>query len=367
MDELRSPERGRIPCEGGSPISIIALFSLAGRSDAAYAALLLAHANHAETDTPTTLVRIVRPGDTTLPPAPGRGDAVRVVEREIDAEPEIAFRADEEIAAALQQGRLVVLDLPGTLIRHEALRARLDAALVPVGPTPLDEHAARVALSTNSLDTPAERAVQAGWASANSRPPAPARLLACGRGGGAHAAAAFNRRLGIGAAPRSLPVAIPAPSREEEAALFDGKPMPHTLRTGAILLAALDAATQNPQANAAEIAAALGGPNAHPIQRDSRSLSERLRDLSDVLDGIADGERPTPADLADAPVLRNWSPDTKPLRIVTGEVTGHPDFPLGRRIWTSDLYAADPAGGWVRTMSRWYRLGEPAGAAPTSH
>ncbi|MGA0594280.1 DUF6634 family protein [Enterovirga sp. CN4-39] len=260
-----------------------------------------------------------------------------------------------------------MLDLPGPLIRHEALRARLDAAVVPIGTNPLGEHAARVALSGNDLDTPAERAVHAGWASPNARQPAPARLLACGRGGGAHAAAAFNRNLGIGSAPRSLPVALPAPTRDEAAALFDGKPLPHTLRTGAILLAAVDAASQNPQADAAELAAALGGPNAHPIQRDSRSLPERLRELSDVLDAIADGQRPTPADLADAPLLRNWSPDTRALRIVTGEVTGHPDFPPGRRIWTSDLYAADPAGTWIRTMSRWYRIAEPAGSAPTSH
>jgi hypothetical protein len=44
-----------------------------------------------------------------------------------------------------------------------------------------------------------------------------------------------------------------------------------------------------------------------------------------------------------------------------GQVTGHPR--LGDRpVMTSPLWAADPASQWVRTTSRFYRLGEPADA-----
>lgn len=78
-----------------------------------------------------------------------------------------------------------------------------------------------------------------------------------------------------------------------------------------------------------------------------------------VLRAIAAAEAgPSDADLAQAPVLSDWKAAISPGGHVMlwGEVTDHPL--LGNAsIHTSQLIAIDPAAGWARTASRWYRLG----------
>lgn len=78
-----------------------------------------------------------------------------------------------------------------------------------------------------------------------------------------------------------------------------------------------------------------------------------------VLRAIAAAEAgPSDADLAQAPVLSDWKAAIWPGGHVMlwGEVTDHPL--LGNAsIHTSQLIAIDPAAGWARTASRWYRLG----------
>lgn len=76
---------------------------------------------------------------------------------------------------------------------------------------------------------------------------------------------------------------------------------------------------------------------------------------------------PSEADIANAPVLSDWMPAVSPFAhvILVGKVVGHPI--LGTRsITTSQLIAIRPATGWARTVSRWYRLAQPAPASTDS-
>ena len=71
--------------------------------------------------------------------------------------------------------------------------------------------------------------------------------------------------------------------------------------------------------------------------------------------------QPTPMELADAPVLERWKPLMRAGDIaLEGLVTGHPRLP-GGEIVTSPLVQLDRSLTWARTVSRYYRLGNPAG------
>lgn len=66
-------------------------------------------------------------------------------------------------------------------------------------------------------------------------------------------------------------------------------------------------------------------------------------------------------DLADdAPLLDRWVLGERPARCLIGLSTGHPVLEgTGRMITTSDLFLISEDAAWARTLSRWYRLGEP--------
>lgn len=68
-------------------------------------------------------------------------------------------------------------------------------------------------------------------------------------------------------------------------------------------------------------------------------------------------------DLAgEAPVLDRWVHGERPALCLMGLSTGHPTLPgTGRLITTSDLWLFSEDGTWARTLSRWYRLGDPLG------
>ncbi|MBI2254764.1 MAG: hypothetical protein HYU58_09110 [Proteobacteria bacterium] len=81
-----------------------------------------------------------------------------------------------------------------------------------------------------------------------------------------------------------------------------------------------------------------------------------LETLLADLKRIAAGEAPTPADLADAPLLVGWNMSIRSAPCLTGTVVDHPLLGT-REITTSQVWAGDYSARWARTFSRWYALG----------
>lgn len=83
--------------------------------------------------------------------------------------------------------------------------------------------------------------------------------------------------------------------------------------------------------------------------------------LSALIAAIDDAERgPGPGDLDGAPDLLWWRLVAEGVALrAAGLVRGHPliDDPW---IETSPVLGYDRDAGWMRTRSRWYRLGDPA-------
>ncbi|MGO3933697.1 hypothetical protein NP284_35945 [Rhodopseudomonas pseudopalustris] len=91
------------------------------------------------------------------------------------------------------------------------------------------------------------------------------------------------------------------------------------------------------------------------------NLPAKLRRLADDLDQLMHFSG-SPGELRNAPVIDDWAVMVTPLGVqLMGFVTGHPRFG-NRPVVTSPLWAADPDGRWVRTTSRYYRLGAPGDA-----
>jgi hypothetical protein len=92
----------------------------------------------------------------------------------------------------------------------------------------------------------------------------------------------------------------------------------------------------------------------------SSQLTQRLRRLADDLDRINAGDAPTKADIAAAPLLVDWRIARAPTGIcLAGSSVRHPILGSGVMM-TSPLWAADPEMRWIRTLSRFYRLGAAA-------
>lgn len=86
-------------------------------------------------------------------------------------------------------------------------------------------------------------------------------------------------------------------------------------------------------------------------------LPNKLRALADDLERMLSGGFPTDAELKGAPILSDWTPVLSLLGLrFAGVVAGHPRLGNSYAV-TSQLWAADPSGHWVRTLSRLYRLG----------
>jgi hypothetical protein len=88
-------------------------------------------------------------------------------------------------------------------------------------------------------------------------------------------------------------------------------------------------------------------------------LARRLRTLADDVERLELGRPVSPILLQKAPLLEDWFPTVTPLGVqLIGHVTGHP-LRGDRSIATSPVWFADPDGTWVRTLSRYYRVGPP--------
>jgi hypothetical protein len=89
-------------------------------------------------------------------------------------------------------------------------------------------------------------------------------------------------------------------------------------------------------------------------------LPSTLHRLADDIESLRQRGQPHAGDLRAAPNLDQWTVVMTPLGMrLTGIVSGHPL--LGdRRVMTSALWIADPKAQWARTLSRYYRLGEPS-------
>jgi hypothetical protein len=92
-----------------------------------------------------------------------------------------------------------------------------------------------------------------------------------------------------------------------------------------------------------------------------KELTAKLRTLADDLDRIRVGQAPNDREYREAPLIGGWRTIFDPTGLrLTGQVLDHPRIRAGVAM-TSQLWAADPSGLWVRTLSRFYRLGAPAG------
>ncbi|WMT73347.1 DUF6634 family protein [Bradyrhizobium sp. Ash2021] len=89
-------------------------------------------------------------------------------------------------------------------------------------------------------------------------------------------------------------------------------------------------------------------------------LARRLRALADDCDRLEFGRPVSPLLLQASPLLEGWVPAMTPEGVqLVGHASGHP-IHGDRMVMTTALWWADPDGTWVRTLSRFYRLGRPA-------
>lgn len=88
----------------------------------------------------------------------------------------------------------------------------------------------------------------------------------------------------------------------------------------------------------------------------------KLSDLVTDMQSISEGARPEELAGAEAPLLDRWILGSRLIPCLVGLSTGHPLLPgEDRAIGTSDLWLLSDDRTWARTLSRWYRLGRPAG------
>jgi len=90
----------------------------------------------------------------------------------------------------------------------------------------------------------------------------------------------------------------------------------------------------------------------------------RLSSLAADMEALRRGSFPESLADAEAPILEHWGMACRPIPCLVGHSFGHPRLiGSGRPIMTSDLWLMSADQSWARTLSRWYRLGRPAGHA----
>ncbi len=105
---------------------------------------------------------------------------------------------------------------------------------------------------------------------------------------------------------------------------------------------------------------ALSGPGS--IEFKIEVLERLLIDLK----RIRDGQRPTADELAEAPIIHGYEIEHRLAPALRGLIFDHPL--LGTTIGTtSDLWFIAPDKRWVRTLSRFYRLGDEKHSGGDDH
>lgn len=228
-----------------------------------YHAALLAAAALARVERPATV--LAYPGHAPGPAAPaGRRPPALVAHGAAAQLQGLLDRA----AAALAGGSEVFLVLPLAALDEDRVRARLGVAVV-TGMSPL--HAARALRAVAHAAAPAGRGPPPPWLLPWSAAPSGCRRLE-GR-------------------PRTLPVRLAPPGRADLAALAAGTPAASLLRSGTLLMAVLEAAAADPDAQRLD-AAALGEALSPAGSPADQATAERLRDLAESFARLGgDGSR----------------------------------------------------------------------------
>ncbi|CAN7344172.1 hypothetical protein LJR231_001954 [Phyllobacterium sp. LjRoot231] len=91
---------------------------------------------------------------------------------------------------------------------------------------------------------------------------------------------------------------------------------------------------------------------AQKLNVEIETLEHLLRDLK----RLRSGNFPDKKELATAPLIDQWSVGTRPLPCLYGVISGHPRFRTSEGV-TSDVWVMSPNLKFVRTLSRYYRLG----------
>lgn len=96
---------------------------------------------------------------------------------------------------------------------------------------------------------------------------------------------------------------------------------------------------------------------ARGVSQNVDSNIELLERLVADLKRIRDGQGPTEDELAISPIIHEHKVVSRPAPALHGVILGHPT--LGNTVGvTSELWVVAPDWGWVRTLSRFYRLGD---------
>lgn len=97
-----------------------------------------------------------------------------------------------------------------------------------------------------------------------------------------------------------------------------------------------------------------GQYNEDSIRRNIRLLKSLVQDMEAFLEGNG----PTPETLETAPVIDGWEAARRDVPCLYGTILNHPLLgPVVPEGLTSQLWLLNLDQGWVRTLSRYYRLG----------
>lgn len=291
---------------------LVAFLGTDGMSTPTYAALLAAHGFSA-LGQPARILSVGNGSDSPILTAQRIANSIHEVERGSDAE--------SALVSARREHQHVIL--VSSVAQFSWLLSKDCTCIITVEPTRAHEAMAMTAIQSMPSSIAVLRWGHADHSAAIAR------------------AADTFRDIGV----KVLPAAVPALSRRETDALLDGQGKPRIMRLGI------------------QLALALIDP-ANPVEArfDERGLGDRLRELADDLEAIEEGVAPKEQDLLFAPILTGWSQLPQQVPVIAGIVTGHPS--LENFIMTSQVYASD-GQTWVRTLSRWYRLGRPAAQPET--